>query len=168
MTPDSSPADKALHALSHGSANIATLALFVIMLATTADVISRNFLDHSVPGVIEGSEVILVAGAFLGLAYGQRTKTHVATTVLIERLPSSLARALRAVGLLCLSGYIGLAAIVSAQRAAQSFSSGEVRFGLIEFPQWPARAAIAVGFFLLWLEVIRDLLKLIRARREAA
>ncbi len=150
--------------LSHAGANLATLALFLIMVTTTVDVVSRNFFDRSVPGIIESSEVILVAGAFLGLAYGQRTKSHVVTTVLIERVAPGPARVLRIIGLLLLALYIGFASAFSASRAYQSFVGGEVRFGLIEFPQWPARAAIAVGFFLLLLEILRDLSNTARGR----
>ena len=60
-------------------------------------------------------------------------------------------------GLLAFALYAGWATVLSAGRAWDSFRGGEVRFGLIEIPQWPARLAIAIGFGLLFLEVLRDL-----------
>ena len=78
-------------------------------------------------------------------------------TFITERLPAAIARWLRAAGLLAFALYAGWATVLSAARAWDSFQSGEVRFGLIEIPQWPARLAIAIGFGLLFLEVLRDL-----------
>lgn len=143
--------------LSRLGATIATCGLFVIMASATLDVASRNLSGRSVPGVVEISEIMLVIGAFLGLAYAQRMKAHVATSLFVELLPLMAARIMRALGLVIVAAYIGLAVAVSAQRAFASFQSGEVRFGLIEIPQWPARAAIAIGFALLLLEIIRDI-----------
>lgn len=164
--PQTAPAgslDRAVHAVSHASSNCAAIALFLIMLMTTVDVVSRNLLDRSVPGLIESSEVMLVIGAFLGLAYGQRSNCHVSTTLLIERLPPRAARVLKLLGLFVVTLYIGFAAVLSALRAWQSFKAGEVRFGLIELVQWPARAAIAIGFALLCAEIVLEIAKTLRA-----
>lgn len=156
--------ERLIHRLSQISANVATFALFLIMGTATLDVVSRNLLARSVPGIIESAEVILVIGAFLGLAYAQRTRTHVSTTFIIKLMPRALARIVKAAGLAVLALYVGFAAAVSAGRAWSSFVGGEVRFGLIEIPQWPARLAIALGFGLLLLEIVRDLWRVVAGR----
>lgn len=148
-------------------ANVATCALFIIMASATLDVASRNLGGRSVPGVVESAEILLVIGAFLGLAYAQRIKAHVATSIITELFPAPFARFMRVVGLFIVAFYIGLATWVSADRAVASVQSGEVRFGLIEIPQWPARAAIALGFALLLIEVLRDTVRTIRGQRAS-
>lgn len=151
--------DRLVLMLSRLGANVATCALFLIMASATLDVASRNLAGRSVPGVVESAEIILVIGVFLGLAYAQRIKAHVATSIITELFPAPMARVMRILGLLIVSFYIGLATWVSAGRAIASFQTGEVRFGLIEIPQWPARAAIAIGFALLLLEMLRDVVR---------
>ena len=148
--------------LSRFGATVATCALFLIMASATIDVASRNLGGRSVPGVVESAEIVLVIGAFLGLAYAQRTKAHVATSIITELFPAPFARFMRVVGLAIVSADIGRAGWVSTARAVASFESGEVRFGLIEIPQWPARSAIALGFALLLVEVLRDLVRTAR------
>lgn len=159
--------ERLIHRLSQISANVATFALFLIMIMVTLDVAGRNFWNRSVPGIIESAEVILVIGAFLGLAYAQRTRSHVSTTFIIELMPRALARVVKTAGLAVLALYVAFAAAVSAGRAWSSFVAGEVRFGLIEIPQWPARAAIALGFSLLLLEVLRNLWRVAAGRDRA-
>lgn len=145
-------------------AGAGSIALFAIMAMTAADVLNRALRGTSIPGVIESSEVMLVFGAFLGLAYAQRAKTHVSTNILIERLPARLATVFRVLGLVILAAFVGWAAYLSGLRALDSFRTGEARFGLIEIVQWPARAAIALGFGALTAEVVRDLFVLFWGR----
>lgn len=152
--------------LSLAGANTGTFALFLIMITVVVDVLGRRLSDRSVPGMLESAEVILVLGAFFGLAYAQRTKGHVATSLVVELLPRRAAQWLQSFGLAVLTLYVGCAAALSGARAWDSFKAGEVRFGLIEIPQWPARAAIAAGFALLFLEVLRDLRQAVLAHRS--
>ena len=154
---DHGPADRRSSLLSKTGANIATVALFLIMVTTVVDVLSRSLFGRSVPGMIESAEVILVAGAFLGLGYAQRIRAHVSTSFFVDAIPRRAARFIKRTGLLILAFYVGWAAIVCVGRAWDAFQGGEVRFGLIQIPQWPARAAIAIGFALLFIEVLRDL-----------
>jgi TRAP-type C4-dicarboxylate transport system permease small subunit len=153
--------------LSRVGAHVATCALFLIMLSATIDVSSRNLGGRSFPGVVESAEIILVIGVFLGLAYAQRTKAHVATSLIVDKFTPRLARLMRSIGLLIVAFYISLATWMSAARAWQSFVGGEVRFGLIEIPQWPARAAIAIGFGILLLEILRDLNNTLKGRTHS-
>lgn len=140
-------------------ASLATLAIFLIMIVTVLDVGARTLFHRSVPGMIESAEIILVAAAFLGLGYAQRMKAHVSTSLVLDALPRRPARLLRRIGLVVVALYVGGVAIVSATRAWDALRVGEVRFGLIELPQWPARTAIALGFLLLLVELVRDLLR---------
>lgn len=152
--------------LSRLGAHVGTCALFLIMATATIDVASRNFFGKSIPGILESAEVILVVGVFLGMAYAQRLKAHVSTSLIVDLFPKSVGRVLRVTGLLAVIVYVALATWKTGERALQSFLTGEVRFGLIEIPQWPARAAIAIGFALLLLELIRDLRRILSGKHE--
>ena len=150
---------------SKAGANLASLAIVLIMIVTVVDVVTRGVSARSVPGMIES---ILVAAAFLGLGYAQRMKAHVSTSIFMDALPPAMARILRRAGLLVVVVYVTSATFVSARRAWDAFQGGEVRFGLIEIPQWPARAAIAIGFTLLLVELLRELRRPPHADAERA
>ncbi len=164
MTPPPTPntgkkglIDATARNASKVGANLATVAIFLIMIVTVIDVVTRGVSARSVPGMIESAEIILVAAAFLGLGYAQRMKAHVSTSFFMDALPASVARILRRAGLGVVFVYVAGATVVSARRAWAAFQGGEVRFGLIEIPQWPVRAAIAIGFALLLVELLREM-----------
>ena len=85
---------------SKAGANLASLAIVLIMIVTVVDVVTRGVSARSVPGMIESAEIILVAAAVLGLGYAQRMKAHVSTSIFMDALPPAMAHILRRAGLL--------------------------------------------------------------------
>ena len=64
---------------------------------------------------------------------------------------------------------VGLLALMSTENAIASVQRGESSFGVIAFPIWPGRVAVAVGLWLLCLQFFLDLLRaaLGRARENS-
>lgn len=145
---------------------IAVTGVVVIMFATCADVFRRTLTGRSVPGVVEGSEVMLVIAVFLGLGYAQREKVHVATSVVTDRLPDAVSRTVRIAGILVAICFLLWLVYATGERAVQSTRTGEYRFGLLQVPIWPGRVAITVGLALLTAELVRDLWGTVTSRRR--
>jgi TRAP-type C4-dicarboxylate transport system permease small subunit len=153
--------------LSRAAAYIGAVGIVVIMLATVSDVLRRWVQGRSVPGVVEGSELVLVVSVFLGLGLAERMGVHVSTSVVTDRLPTRVAGMLNAIGLVVVFLFLVWILAASADRALRSYISGEYRFGLMQIPLWPGRTAIAVGFLVLLLEVARHIgVSVLRARRR--
>lgn len=140
------------------AATASVLSLVAMTLLTVAEVLARNLHFQAPRGVIELSEVLLVIAVFLGLAEAYRTRSHVAVSFLVDRLPAPLSRALQRVGIVLLLLLLIWLSFHTAARAIESYQDGEYRFGLINVPLWPGRVAIAVGFALTTLCAIQHLL----------
>ncbi|HSK24610.1 MAG TPA: TRAP transporter small permease [Egicoccus sp.] len=124
-----------------------------IVAATALNVISRGF-GSPLPGMIEVSELALTLLVFLSLAYTEDEDGQVSTDIVTSRL--SLARrrlVLRATSVV-FAVLMGMIAWVSWGRALQSYERGEVQMGLLSWPIWPGRFAVALGFTTLMVALL--------------
>ncbi len=124
-----------------------------LMLLTTGDIIGRKFFSKTIPGTFEISEYILAIFILLGAAYTQQVKGHVGVDFLTSRL-SPRARIACEILTTLLSMFI--IAIVVWQGWAEGIIERAVSDQL-RIPQYPFRVLVAVGGFLLWLELLIDL-----------
>ncbi|WP_344684647.1 MULTISPECIES: TRAP transporter small permease [Actinomycetes] len=116
------------------------------MVATTADVINRNVAGRSVAGLLEMSESALVACVFLGLAYAGATNAHVSVDLLTSKLPLGAARRLAGVVWTASATMVVWLLVATTERAIQSTEIGEIQAGMMDWPVWPARWLIVVGY----------------------
>jgi len=124
-----------------------------LMLLTTGDIIGRKFFSKTIPGTFEISEYILATFILLGAAYTQQVKGHVGVDFLTSRL-SPRARIVCEIITTLLSLFI--IGIVVWQGWAEGIIERAVSDQL-RIPQYPFRLLVAVGGFLLWLELLIDL-----------
>lgn len=127
-------------------AALASLSTIAIMIAITVDVVVRNLGGRSVPGLLEMSESALVATVFLGLAYAGATNAHVAVDLLTAALPKAVARVLIGISWVVAIAVSAWFLVATFDRAIQSTETNELRQGLIDWPVWPARWLIVIGF----------------------
>ncbi|MEM1316089.1 MAG: TRAP transporter small permease [Pseudomonadota bacterium] len=156
-----------LHLALGSLSGVATIAMIALVLP---DVILRKFFSATIPGASEANILLLVIMVYLGLAGAQARGAHFRVTLLTDRLPEGVVRGLEALMLLLALGGFGLLAWMTTENAAASFARGEASFGVIAFPLWPGRMAVALGLWLLCLQFVVDLLRLAlnapRAREE--
>lgn len=102
------------------------LALFGMMIITFCDVIGRKFLGSSIPGVVELTELLMLALIFLGLPLCSLRSEHVVFDLLDKFLPQFLAKHLHfishAVCVLLLAGATWLVW----ERAVRTLSQGDI------------------------------------------
>ncbi|HSB05159.1 MAG TPA: TRAP transporter small permease, partial [Thermodesulfobacteriota bacterium] len=134
--------------------SVAGMTLLIpLMLLTTGDVLGRKFLSKTIPGTFEISEYILVVFILLGAAYTQQVKGHVGVDFVTSRL-SPHARALCDIVTTLLSLFI--IAVVIWQGFLEGIREKTVS-DMLRIPQYPFRLLVSVGGFLLWLELLIDL-----------
>jgi len=124
-----------------------------LMLLTFADVMLRGFFNKPIPGTFELSEYLLAIFILLGAAYTQQVKGHVGVDFVTSRL-SPRPRAICEIITTLLSLFI--IAIVVWYGWIEGISEKTVSDQL-RIPQYPFRVLVAVGGFLLWLELLIDL-----------
>ncbi len=142
-----------IHRLNFYVAVVGMSFIIPLMLLTTGDIIGRKFFSKTIPGTFEISEYILAIFILLGAAYTQQVKGHVGVDFLTSRL-SPRARIACEILTTLLSMFI--IAIVVWQGWAEGIIERAVSDQL-RIPQYPFRVLVAVGGFLLWLELLIDL-----------
>lgn len=139
---------------------VGSLVSAAIMFGMVLDVTWRGITGGSIPGMIELVETFMVVVVFLGLAHAEATGAHVRMNLVTNVLPLKARCVVKATGMAICSIVSVWMAYSSSVRAVMSTALREVRPGLLQFPVWPARILIAVGFILLALEYV------IRVREE--
>jgi TRAP-type C4-dicarboxylate transport system permease small subunit len=124
-----------------------------LMLLTTGDIIGRKFFSKTIPGTFEISEYILATFILLGAAYTQQVRGHVGVDFLTSRL-SPRVRTICEMITTILS--LSIIAIVIWQGWLEGIRERTVS-DMLRIPQYPFRLLVAVGGFLLWLELLIEL-----------
>lgn len=150
--PTGSAFDRYLRRQSAALGLLAASALLALMLATVADVAVRFISRSSLPGMLEVAESALVVSVFLGLAWTSMQGSHVAVSIVTDRLRPGVARAVSLAVWLLNAGLLAWMTYASASRALQATALHESRFGIVQWPIWPLRWVIAIGLA-LWLVV---------------
>jgi TRAP-type C4-dicarboxylate transport system permease small subunit len=132
--------------------------LIPLMLLTTFDVIGRVFFRKPIPGTFELSEYILATFILLGAAYTQQVKGHAMVSFLTSRL-SSRGQTVCKIITTILSLFI--IAIVVWQGFIEGIGERTVS-DMLRIPQYPFRLLVSFGGFLLWLELLIDLIDSMR------
>jgi TRAP-type C4-dicarboxylate transport system permease small subunit len=136
---------------------IAALALGVVALLVTADVLIRNVSTGALPWVLEMSEYTLPFATFLAAPWILHRNEHVRLDALVNALPARLARVLAravdaaglAISLLLL--WYGFTAL------ADSFRQNAVVIKTYTFPEWWLFVPLVWCFALLSIEFVRRL-----------
>jgi TRAP-type C4-dicarboxylate transport system permease small subunit len=142
-----------IHKLSYYVCAVGMFMAVPLMLLTTADVISRGFFNKPIPGVMETSEYMLAVIILLGAAYTQQVKGHVWVDFLTVKLPQGVQNALRIFTDLASLFIISLVVYMGYVEALEEKAVSD----MLRIPQWPFKMLVAVGCFLLWLELLVDL-----------
>lgn len=138
--------------INRAGAVVAAGVAGAIMVAITFDVAYRKAGRGDIPGLLELVETFMILVVYLGLAHAERTNTHVRVSLVTSTLPSAVRNVVRTVALIIGMGGAAWFSWATLQRAETSFTTHEIRTGLLNFPLWPARFAIVLGFTLLMLE----------------
>jgi TRAP-type C4-dicarboxylate transport system permease small subunit len=146
-------AQKVIHRLSFSVAVVGMSFIIPLMLLTTGDILGRKFFSKTIPGTFEISEYILATFILLGAAYTQQVKGHVGVDFLTSRISPRVRIACEIITTL-LSLFI--IAIVIWYGWLEGIRERTVS-DMLRIPQYPFRILVAVGGFLLWLELLIDL-----------
>ncbi len=144
---------KVVHRLNFYVAVVGMSLIIPLMLLTTGDIIGRKFFSKTIPGTFEISEYILATFILLGAAYTQQVKGHVGVDFLTSRLSPRVRNVCEVVTTI-LSLFV--IAIVIWQGCLEGIRERTVS-DMLRIPQYPFRLLVAVGGFLLWLELLIDL-----------
>ena len=144
---------KGIRRMNYAICAIGMAMVIPLMLLTFADVMLRGFFNKPIPGTFEISQYMLAFFILLGAAYTQQVRGHVGVNFITSRLSPRLQAVCEIVATL-LSLFI--IAILVWQGWVEGIAEKAVSDQL-RIPQYPFKVLVAVGAFLLWLELLIDL-----------
>lgn len=131
----------------------AGVAVFMTMLATTAHIVGRK-LGMPVPGAFEASESFMIIICFWPLAYIALRRGHISFELLTRswspRAQAVLGAVAAVLGALLASGITWASGVV----AWDMWLVREYRMGTVNFPVWPFRMALVIGFGLFAFQLV--------------
>jgi TRAP-type C4-dicarboxylate transport system permease small subunit len=167
MTPFFRFLDAAIQWL--GNASLAFAAVFIALLAVigTADSIGTQIFNAPVPSALEISQAGLVVVVFMGLAYAQRRRAHVAVDIFTGRFEGKMKMAFTGLALIAAITFFSFVAWRSGISALASIAVDERSWGLTRFPIWPSKIALFIGCIIAGLESIRQFVHLCLGNPDA-
>ncbi len=156
---------KKLGWLGNKMSYLGSAALFLMMLLTTADVTGRYLFNKPILGAFELTEFLVLILIFSFLANAQAAKTHVSVDLLLGRLPKKWQTVVRSLNHAVCLGLMGLFVWMSALRSMELKEYAEASSNL-GIPKYPFAAFVVIGFAVLGLEYIRDLIRMAKAKKK--
>ncbi|MDX5358193.1 MAG: TRAP transporter small permease [Rhodobacterales bacterium] len=143
-------------------ATIPALLVGALVLIVLADVLSRNFLAASIPWAQDLAVILLTASVWLGLSGAAAEGQLFGISLLVDRLPPPVGRAVRVLADLLV---IVIAAAVIHAAWAQISTARFTRFLSLGWPKWIIAAVLAFGMALVIAGRIAAILNQLRGRR---
>ena len=133
-----------VHFLSQYMSKVASVALFLMMLLTTTDVVGRKLFSHSVSGAVELTEFMLVILIFFSLAWTEAKNGHVRVDLVMGQFSNRTRAVVDMVTQLAGSMLCALITWSTLIYAERMKASGEVSQDLW-IPIYPFVYVVAVG-----------------------
>ena len=140
-------------------------ALFIMMLLTAADVIGRYLFNKPVLGAFELTEFLVLILIFSFLAHAQAEKNHVSVDLLLGRLPKTWRRVIEFFNHAVCLALMALFVWMTTLRAMELKEYAEASSNL-GIPKYPFASFVVLGFAVLGLEYIRDLIRMSKVKKN--
>jgi TRAP-type C4-dicarboxylate transport system permease small subunit len=131
----------------------AAAAIFLLMLIGVGQIAGRQLLDLPIYGYIDYIEQASALFAFLGVAYCQRTGTHIRMEFVLTLLPRRWLWWVEAFAILVALVIIGALIYASWFNFQRAWQLGDSTMD-IRLPTWPGKLMVPFAFATLWLRLL--------------
>lgn len=134
---------------------ISGLAIALMMVHITLDVVLRNFFNYPLPGTITiVSHYYMAIAAFMPLAFAEQKSAHISVEVITELMPKATQRHLAGWMLLFSAAIFALMTLRSWEEAMSKYGiKASVVQGEDSLPVWPTYFLLPLGCLLMFLVV---------------
>lgn len=154
--------DRVVGAISQGCGILGAVGISLLMLLITADVLGRAILNTTITGTPEIVRNTLPGIVFLLIPYAMRTGSHIRATIVLDRVPRILNRALVAVSYLVGLWLFAFITWATWEPAIESWRTGEFEgMGALRVPVYPVRIILVVTAILMCFECASALIKVL-------
>lgn len=136
-----------------------------VMFWVVAEVIARYVFNSPLPGHLEGAELLLPMIVFFGVSYVQARDGHVGMTFVVEALPKKVRRVTDILSLIVSALTCAALAYFSSKNAWLAWSYDDVTMTPPYWPVWPSAAVIPLGYGMLAVRMLLQILQKLRPSR---
>ena len=154
--------DRLLERLGTASIWLAGGSILLMTLLGGLDVLSTAILGRSIPSVYEATEMLLVLAVFLSLAVLHRTRANISVDIVYLRLGRRGRFAVDLLTQALMGGFFAVIAWRGWVMALYSWETREYSVGIVPFPIYPAKFALAAGATLVAVCCLVELARRIR------
>jgi TRAP-type C4-dicarboxylate transport system permease small subunit len=157
MTSALSVADRWLSRVEDVLDLVAAFFIVFLMMFAVTQVISRKLFNYPLWGYVDIVEIIMVAFAFLGIAYCQRLGGHIRMELIVRRLHGRSLWIFEIVGILVALAIISVLLWYGFTHFLRAFQLGDSTIDR-EIILWPAKLVIPIAFSVLTVRLLIQLL----------
>jgi TRAP-type C4-dicarboxylate transport system permease small subunit len=154
-------ADRAMRPFEDTINMFAALAIFVLMLLGSAQILFRTVFNSPIAGYIDLVELSMASMAFLGAAYCQRLGAHIRMDILIGRFRGRALWGFEVFGTLVALFIIGVLIWHGWGHFLRSYTLGDSTIDA-EFPVWPSKLLVPIAFGFWFIRLTIQLIGSIR------
>jgi TRAP-type C4-dicarboxylate transport system permease small subunit len=137
---------------------VAGASMVLMMLLTTFDLLSRKFLDYSIPSLYEFTEDYLMVGlVFLTISYVYAQGGHVRVTLFEHLLPRRFRLVWEKLHQLMALVLFFFIAVKGWEAALRAYEFNEMSNSVLAYPLAPALMLVPVGSAMLCLRILQAL-----------
>jgi len=126
----------------------------------TYEVVARYFFIKPTRWAAELSQMCLIWGSLLAMAWLLHKRNHIQVDAVVRLLPALVVRILDTLVMLLVAVFSAVTAWFGFQIFHDSFVRGRTTGSLLDLPIWITELAIPVGFALLMLQALLELVRL--------
>ena len=141
------------------------VAMLLMMLAGTFDIIGTNVFARPIPAAFEFVATMMVVSVFFATPLAQARRAHIRVEVVYGFMPRPMQFSADLLQYLLNTAFYALIAYFGWRSGMRSFEQGEIASGIINFPIWPARFALCLGASLMTIQCASDLIALLSGRQ---
>jgi len=157
------PIDRAATLAAQALLWLGCLAIVLMALHVTADVVLRSFFAQGIQGTTEiVAFYYMVAAVCLPLAWIERRDEHINVEILYRVLPNWAKRLLLLLGSLASGAFFAVFTWRSWKDALSAYSTNETMMGFAQIVIWPARFILPISFALVVIICTIQLVRLLR------
>ena len=133
---------------------LAAVLFTVVGIMLTYEVMARYFFIRPTVWAAELSQLCLIWGCLVAMAWLLSARRHIAVDAVIQLLPPSVQRWIEAAAMLVVAAFSAMVTWKGWSIFLDSFERGRTTGSLLDLPSWIVELAVPLGFALLFIQAL--------------
>lgn len=142
-----------------GLAWLAAVLFTVAGIMLTYEVLARYFFVRPTIWAAELSQLCLIWGCLIAMAWLLSARRHIAVDAVIQLLPAPAQRWVEAAAMLVVAAFSAVVALKGWEIFLDSFERGRTTGSLLDLPSWIVELAVPLGFALLFIQALIEVVR---------